>query len=1203
MKNMLRLLSIGMKNLRIRVAFLWRSALAAGFAFAVAFSTTSTLAEENPELSRAVKLSSEVVKLIESRRYADAIPLAKEVLAIREKALGPFHPATTASLNILVKLYEAVGSHAKAKPLITRAAELSRAVQLNNQGLEFYKSSRYTDAIPLAKELLAIREKVLGPEHPETATTINNLARLYIATSNYAKAEPLYKRTLAIHEKALGPEHPATAQSINDLASLYADMGNRAKAEPFYKRALAIREKALGTEHLDTAQSINNLASLYADMGNCAKAEPLLERALAIHEKALGPEHPNTALSLNNLAELYNATGDYAKAEPLYTRALAIWEKTLGPGHPDMVQSLGNLAELYRATSNYAKAEPLLERALAIREKTLGPEHLDTAVSRNNLAMLYETMGNYAKAEPLLERVLAIREKALGLEQPGTAASLNNLALLYNSMGNYAKAEPLFQRALAIHEKALGREHQNTALSLNNLAELYRNTSNYAKAEPLYTRALAICEKTLGPDHPDTAQSLGNLAGLYQAMHNYTKAEPFHKRALAIHEKTLGPKHPDTATSLHNLAILYSATGNYAKAEPLFERALTIYEKAFGPEHSSTVPSLHNLALLQLYKAKPAEALKLASRAEQAKEKTLANVLSFSSEQQRSEFQKTQHPYNLPATLGDAPLIGRTLLHWKGVVLDSILEDRAVARTAEEKGLDEQLAAMKSIQAQLQKLTLETPKDTSEAGLRSRAQQREKLCNEVEKMEAALARNAAALGQSRRALEMAPAQVQSALDSQEALVEFIRYDHDLGKIDKETRYGAVIFTQKGALQWVALGAAEDIEKTIHLYQKSARNKTDEATLQTTLHGLHGKIWAAIEKTLPANTKSVILCPDAELNFVSFATLLGEDDRFLAEKYSLRYVSSGRDLLGTPAKESSSTQKPVAVYGNPDFLLSRTGIPRRPAPAPGSFVAMRAAEIIDFRNIKLPPLAGTAAECEALAKMAKQTGGPVEIKTGAEASEAALQQLKSPRVLHLATHGFFLPEMELGDSAPGIRPAREIPKGKLVNPMHRSGLALAGAQTTLEAWGRGEVPTSENDGILTAEEVGTLNLAGTWLVTLSACETGSGQARAGEGVLGLRRGFIQAGAQNLLMTLWPISDETTVQIMLDFYSRAFASGNAPESLVEVQRKWLVKLRKEKGLLHAVNRAGPFIMNTIGHTQSAPESPTPVLTQPAKPDVKP
>ena len=150
-------------------------------------------------------------------------------------------------------------------------------------------------------------------------------------------------------------------------------------------------------------------------------------------------------------------------------------------------------------------------------------------------------------------------------------------------------------------------------------------------------------------------------------------------------------------------------------------------------------------------------------------------------------------------------------------------------------------------------------------------------------------------------------------------------------------------------------------------------------------------------------------------------------------------------------------------------------------------------------------------------------------------------------------------------------------------MHRSGLALAGAQTTLQAWSRGEVPPTEKDGIVTAEEVGGLKLDGTWLVVLSACDTGSGEARAGEGVMGLRRGFIQAGTQNLLMTLWPINDQTTVQIMLDFYAAADKTKNAPQALADVQRDWLVKLRKEHGLLEAVRLAGPFIMSSQGKQQ--------------------
>jgi CHAT domain-containing protein len=232
---------------------------------------------------------------------------------------------------------------------------------------------------------------------------------------------------------------------------------------------------------------------------------------------------------------------------------------------------------------------------------------------------------------------------------------------------------------------------------------------------------------------------------------------------------------------------------------------------------------------------------------------------------------------------------------------------------------------------------------------------------------------------------------------------------------------------------------------------------------------------------------------------------------------------------------------------------------------------------DLQSKFFSPLPFTADEAAALEK---RGGKAVKVFPESKATEAELSQVSSPRVLHLATHGFFLPEVELGKQTNPLQQPSEIPKTKLEKPMHRSGLALAGAQWTLEAWGRGEVPPIENDGIVTAEEVSGLKLDGTWLVVLSACETGSGEARAGEGVMGLRRGFIQAGGQNLLMTLWAISDQKTVKIMLDFYEAADKTHSAPEALAEVQRTWLVRLRKESSLSEAVWLAGPFIMSSQG-----------------------
>src|SRR5215813_8576746 len=398
-------------------------------------------------------------------------------------------------------------------------------------------------------------------------------------TGKYDEALPYFEGALEIRERMLGPDHPDVIQAINGLATIYYYKGEYSKAEPLFQRALAIREKSLGPEHTDVAQSLNNLANLYLALGDYAKAEPLYQRALAIKEKSLGPEHSDVAASLNNLANLYVRMGDYAKAEPLYQRALAVWEKSLGPEHPNFARSLDGLASLYLNLMDYAKAEPLYRRALAVREKSLGPENLNVAASLSNLAILYITMGDYAKAEPLHQRALAIREKSLGPEHPDVAASLNNLARLYYEKGDYAKAEPLYLRALAIWEKAMRLDHPGVAIPLRNLASLYRDRGDYVKAESFYQRALAVREKALGPEHPLVASCLCYLAVVYRDKGEYAKAEPLFQRALAIMGKAMGPEHSYVAEVLDEMAVLYAAKGDFAQAITIQSRANFVGER------------------------------------------------------------------------------------------------------------------------------------------------------------------------------------------------------------------------------------------------------------------------------------------------------------------------------------------------------------------------------------------------------------------------------------------------------------------------------------------------------------------------------------------------------------------------------------------------------------------------------------------------
>jgi tetratricopeptide (TPR) repeat protein len=251
------------------------------------------------------------------------------------------------------------------------------------------------------------------------------------AAQAIAVGEPL----LAGRERVLGPDHPDTLTSRNDLAAAYQDAGRFAEAIPLHEPTLAGRERVLGPDHPDTLTSRNNLAAAYQHAGRAAEAIPLDERTLADCERVLGPDHPDTLTSRNNLAAAYQDAGRAAEALPLHERTLADMERILGPDHPDTLASRGNLAEAYRDAGRAAEAIGLHERTLADRERVLGPDHPDTLNSRNNLALAYEDAGRAAEAIPLFERTLADLERILGPDHPNTVTVRDNLAAARAAQG------------------------------------------------------------------------------------------------------------------------------------------------------------------------------------------------------------------------------------------------------------------------------------------------------------------------------------------------------------------------------------------------------------------------------------------------------------------------------------------------------------------------------------------------------------------------------------------------------------------------------------------------------------------------------------------------------------------------------------------------------------------------------------------------
>ena len=442
--------------------------------------------------------------------------------------------------------------------------------------LEYW--GHYTQAMAVLKPLMNQQQALHRTEDEEFSDTCSSLGTLYLALAQFEIALPLLQKALSFRERTLGADHRDTATSLNNLANLLETKGDYTAAEPLYRRALEIHENSLGPYHLDTATSLNNLAGLLKTKGDYTAAEPLYRRALEIVEISCGPADQVTASILGNFALLLEMTGDYTVAEPLCRRALAIFENLLGMDHPKTASILGNLANLLRVKGDYVAAEPLYRRALTIFENSFGPDHLANATNLDNLAGLLLDTGDYAAAEPLFRRALTIRDKSLGSDHPDTSACLNNLAVLLKTKGDYAAAEPLYRRAVSIFENSLGPNHPDTAGSLNNLAILLKTKGDYASAEPLYRRALAISENSLGPDHPDAANSLNNLACLLIATGDYAAAEPLYRRALVIRENHLGPMHSLTISTKNNLAFSLKKLDKNSESADSFDKADSIHD-------------------------------------------------------------------------------------------------------------------------------------------------------------------------------------------------------------------------------------------------------------------------------------------------------------------------------------------------------------------------------------------------------------------------------------------------------------------------------------------------------------------------------------------------------------------------------------------------------------------------------------------------
>ena len=963
-------------------------------------------------------------------------------------------------------------------------------------------------------------------------------------------------------------------------------------------------------------------SAIVAETAAPVQQEAALKAALDVAVKTHGETHEATILALLRLAEFYCQQGSPAAATPLLRRAVAAEEQIGGPAHPVTLDGIEKLAGVYGLTGEYARAEPLLRRLVKARARKLGDAHPDTLQAAMLLARVCEAQGKTVVAEQLFREVLAQQERTLGDRDPQLLSPLLGLAGLLQRQGDYTAAEKLFKRAVAIQETVAGKEHPDTLRLTGELAMAQAAAGNDAAAEALLRQLLVVQERVLPPDDPDLAQTLNNLGQACWARGDVAAAKPLFTRALELRERRLGAAHPATLQSAACLAMLYYGTGNYAAAEPLFQRVQAGRERLWGRDDPETVRAANNLAYLYLARGEVVAAWGLLAASPDAPFQVQARLLTGGTERQRlaavagqTVFWASrslalsllaQQPLSAEIQVPATRLAATAVLRGKAVVLDSLLEDRdrLLGAAAAQVSYDR----LQALRDRLATLTLNPPRPPTGANIvvfqQARQTELNTLTAECEKQEAELAGQAAVIGGTRRALRITWGEVQRGLVPDTALVEFIAFPLITKAPPGQPppapamTYAALVLRHTGEPEFVFLGPAAEIDQAVAACREAGgrqpkgingeavgihgtgpQAKKNRAEQQLKLNREERQLWEALYARLwqplagkVQGCQRVYVSPDGDLNFIPFGALRdAAAGQWLAERHEIGYLTSGRDLVRAPV--TAPVTGTDALFGDPDFNVTAKRPGGTPTPtgtaAARSLVAAAApvplagppdAACRDYlRGQAIWALPETRREVDGICALLVKNHRTVEVACGQDATKTRLKTVEHPGILHLATHGFFIP-MQAGVTAAtrdgaGDRDMAELlnlKMGTVENPMLRAGLLLAGAKAAVAG---SVTKAGDDDGILTAQEASYLKLAGTDLAVLSCCETGLGENRSGEGVQGLRRAFGVAGVRQLVMSLWAVSDANTSTLMQEFYGEYLKSGDAVAAMTQVQRQHL------------------------------------------------
>lgn len=847
-------------------------------------------------------------------------------------------PGLADALEMITKLLErgrGIEAENVARVLLPRvestrgrdALEVAQVLDLLGRAVRRSPRVPAEEKIAMAERALAIRERALGPLHPEVATSLINLGVERALVGDIGPARPLIERAIAIRESAFGPNHLSVAAGLQALGGLLIAVRDDDAAKLLLERSQRIREATLGEGNPETVRTLVNLGIFYQRTGDYAAARQRFERAGVLAARFAGPPNILTLHVLTGVAVvLSDLGGDFEGSARLNERLVELSDQAYGATDMRLTTPLEHLATDLRDLGDYAAAERAARRALAIAELALGPKHPEVAMSLHTLATIVAGLGRYAEGMALFERATRINEEALQPSDPDRARASWFIPDLFPVSGYDSDDIDLFQRALASRARSSGLADPGTAASLRNLAAVLTSPEDHRRARPLFERALAAQERFLGPNHPEVGAAAANLADVLSRSGDNDLARRHYERALNIWEQSLGVKHPKVATGLVNLARFHSRTGSDENAAPLLARALAIQQEALGPEHPDLVLTLRSRAELMARADDRVEAFALAARAASIAREHLRLTVRTLPERQALAYaasfgEELDLMLHLASTepSGSALLTGAwdAVIRARGIVLDEVGARHRSATVGDASDGVERAAALGAARQRLAALAVR--------GVRNDPPERyRRLLEEAtaakESAERALAEHSARFRDDQSRAGISLDAVSAALPSDSALVGFLRYHAPppaagAGSTPaSETEPAYLAFVVSGADRRpavVPLGTAVHIDGLVLQWRKQIAQEAmaggrgaarSEAAYRRVAADLRRQIWDPLTPHLATSTR-VFIVPDGALHLVSFAALPTGTSKYLVESGPvIHYLSTERDLVSTDSRK-------------------------------------------------------------------------------------------------------------------------------------------------------------------------------------------------------------------------------------------------------------------------------------------------------------